>query len=51
MESDEEMEDVKGYIFTHWDCPNCDEVNQEEGHVADEEAVCQNCEHKVKVTT
>lgn len=36
----EDPEDVTGYLKTHWDCPWCGEVNEQEGDCSQETATC-----------
>ena len=45
-----ESEDVIGFIFTHWDCPSCDYVNQEEGHKQSEAVDCEECGKRFYIT-
>ena len=47
---EDEREDVTGYIYTHWDCPACGEVNEFEGQASNDEAECQECGCKVNIT-
>ena len=49
-ENNEEIEDVHGYLYTHWDCPECGEVNEVEGQAVNEEAECPACGYKVRIT-
>ncbi len=37
------MESVTGYIYTHWDCPACDAVNEEEGDCGGQTVTCVDC--------
>lgn len=39
-----EPEAVNGYLYTKWDCPECSEVNEEEGHHTGQ-VECRNCEN------
>jgi len=41
-ESDE-VETVRGFPYTHWDCPNCGEVNQTEDEAKGEILECIEC--------
>ena len=34
---------VKGYLFTHWTCPVCDEANEDEGNCSDDKVICEFC--------
>ena len=46
---DEELE-ARGYEYTEWDCPNCDEVNRAEGDVKGEQLECGACSAMVWIT-
>lgn len=41
-------EDVRGYIYTHFDCPYCDFDDYREGDISGEEVNCNDC-HKTFV--
>lgn len=44
----DEREQVKGYLFTEWDCPDCSEVNRREGDASGEDK-CERCGAEVEV--
>lgn len=45
MEDDEQNEriEVRGYIYTHWDCPHCGSVHEVEGDGKGDADECQDC--------
>lgn len=43
------MNEVTGYIYTHWDC-SCGMGNEEEGHVTHEEVECVDCGEKARIS-
>lgn len=40
---EEETPTAIGTMYTHWDCPNCEEENVEDSDVDGEECTCVDC--------
>jgi transcription elongation factor Elf1 len=50
MDEDEDNE-VSGYIFTHFDCPHCNEPGEVEGDAAGDTITCTACDGELKIGT
>lgn len=49
MSDDEELEEVSGYIYTHVDCPNCNEPVEFEGDRSSENVICDACGFEFRI--
>lgn len=41
---DDEIEEITGYLYTHWDCDACGETNETEGDRSGEDVKCTACD-------
>lgn len=48
-EDEGELEAVLGYLYTHADCPNCDEPGEYEGDCSSDKVHCTACGFDFKI--
>lgn len=47
--SDDDEEPVRGYLYTHFDCPHCGEAGETEGDASHDKVRCTACGKEVQI--